>query len=397
MAGGTGRTVTIPHACSEQPVSLRGYWEAVIGGEQRGPLATVFTTGLRLASVAQWAGLHANLAVYRTRMRQRARLGCPVLVVGNLTLGGTGKSTTTVYLVKRLAESGIRAGVVLRGYGRKAGNAPLLVSDGSRVLAAPEEAGDEAVMLAQLLPETPVAVGLRREKAGRLLLREAGVDAVVLDDGFQYFRLHRDADIVLIDASRSIEADRLFPAGTLREPHDHLRRATQVWVTHAELVEHARVGRLQRWLGQHAPGVPIVVAEHRPTEMRALGDQAPPAPGARVIALSALGNPVSFESALVKLGYEVQPLRLADHHWYAERDWDVVRATAMASGAEHVVTTEKDATKLPRPVPEDLAVHVLGCALRIRSGQQVVDDIIGATRSWLGERNTPSAAASSGS
>ena len=378
-------------------MSLRGYWEAVISGERRGPLAATFATGLRLASVAQWAGLHANLAVYRTRIRERARLGCPVLVVGNLTLGGTGKSTTTVYLVRRLAERGIRAGVVLRGYGRKAGNAPLLVSDSSRILATPDEGGDEAVMLASLLRGTPVAVGLRREKVGRLLLSEAGVDVVVLDDGFQYFRLQRDADIVLVDASRSIEADRLFPAGTLREPHDHLRRATQVWVTHAELVDPARVSGLQKWVGRQAPNVPIVVAEHRPTEMRPLGDQAAPAPGARVIALSALGNPLSFESALVKLGYEVQPLRLADHHWYAERDWDIVRAAATAAGAEHVVTTEKDATKLPRPIPEDLALHVLGCELRITAGQQAVDDIIEATRSWLGERNTRSAALSSAS
>ena len=97
----------------------------------------------------------------------------------------------------------------------------------------------------------------------------------------------------------------------------------------------------------------------------------------------------------MKLGYEVQPLRLADHHWYAERDWDIVRAAATATGAEHVVTTEKDATKLPRPVPEDPPLHVLGCELRITAGQQVVDDIIEATGSWLGERSTPSAAASS--
>jgi tetraacyldisaccharide 4'-kinase len=166
-------------------VSVREYWEAVVRGDSRGAAASVFAVALRLASLLQWLALHANLAVYRVGLRQRQRLDCPVLVVGNLTLGGTGKTTTTAYLVRRLAERGVRAGVVLRGYGRKIGNVPLLVGDGERILASPEEGGDEAVMLASMLPGHPVAVGLRREQVSRLLRRETGVDVVVLDDGFQ--------------------------------------------------------------------------------------------------------------------------------------------------------------------------------------------------------------------
>ncbi len=370
-------------------MSIREYWEAVIHGERRGPAATAFGTMLRLVSLLQWLGLQANLAVYRVGLCQRHRLDCPVLVVGNLTLGGTGKSTTAAYLVRRLAERGVRAGVVLRGYGRKVGNVPLLVGDGKRTLASPEEAGDEAVMLASMLPGHPVAVGLRREQVSRLLRRQTGVGAVVLDDGFQYFRLHRDADIVLVDASRPIESDGLFPAGTLREPHHHLRRATQIWLTHAELVEPERIDSLRKWINSQAPDVPVVVAEHRPRGMRSLGSSPPPAPGAKVVALSALGNPLSFETALVRLGYEVRPFRLPDHHDYGEADWNAIRVAATSVEADHIITTEKDATKLPSPVPPDLAVHVLGCELAIREGHDSVDHIIEATSACASARNTP--------
>lgn len=378
-------------------MSVRDYWEAAIGGERRGLVPTAFAAGLRLASLFQWTALQANLAVYNLHIRERVRLACPVLVVGNLTLGGTGKSTTTAYLVQQLAAKGVRAGVILRGYGRKAGSVPLLVSDGERVLAGPNEAGDEAVMLASILHGHPVAVGLHREKVGRLLLQETGVDALVLDDGFQYFRLYRDADIVLVDASRPMEQDRLFPAGTLREPHDHLGRATHVWITHAELVEAERVSELREWIARHAPGVPVAVAEHRPTSMRSLGDQPLPAAGATVIALSALGNPLSFEASLARLGHDVRPLRLPDHHKYTAGDWDTIRAAAEAVEARHVITTEKDAIKLPRPIPTDLALHVLGCELGIREGQESVDRVIGATQAWPDGRSTLSGARSSAS
>ena len=330
-----------------------------------------------------WLALQANLAVYRWGLLRRVHLDRPVIAVGNLTLGGTGKTTATTYLVRRLADVGVAAGVILRGHGRRSGPSCLLVSDGSCLLASAQEAGDEAVLLASLLPGRPVAVGVRREKVARLLLDETRADALVLDDAFQYFRLAREADIVLVDASHRIEDDRLFPAGTLREPHHHLARATQVWITHAELATEERVAELRAWLEQTAPGLPIVVTEHRTAEMRALTDSASPTPGSRVIALSGLGNPQSFEFSLRRLGYEVQPLVFPDHHRYEPRDWDRARQAARDFGAEGVITTEKDAVKLPPP-PGDLpSVHALRCELAIRDGAAVVDSLIEAVRSCL--------------
>lgn len=363
-------------------MSLADRWLAIVRGESRGPGAAAARAGLRLLTAPLWLGLQANLGVYRVGLARHARLDRPVIVVGNLTLGGTGKTTATAYLVRRLAAAGRRAGVILRGHGRQTGSAPLLVSDGVRRLASPLEAGDEAILLTALLPGHPVAVGVRRERVARLLLETAPVDALVLDDGFQYFRLARDAEVVLIDASHRIESDRLFPAGTLREPHGHLRRATHFWITHAELVSEERIAELRVWLERTAPGRPVAVTAHRSGELRPLTEAPPPSAGAPVVALSGLGNPQSFEASLKGMGFEVRPLVFPDHHRYQPRDWDRVRHAAAESGIEHVVTTEKDAVKLPPP-PEDLrSVHVLRCDLEVREGAETLDALIEVVDAW---------------
>jgi tetraacyldisaccharide 4'-kinase len=360
------------------------YWEAVTAGRARGPLAAATRAGLRVISGGYWLALQSNIAVYRLGLCRQARAARPVVVIGNLTVGGTGKTTATIYLVNRLARAGIAAGVILRGHRRRAGGpAELLVSDGRELLASPLEAGDEAVLLATSLPGHPVAVGVRRERVARLLLDRTEADALVLDDGFQYFRLAREADVVLLDATQEIERDRLLPAGRLREPHHHLRRATQVWITHAELSSPERIAALRQWIGRQAPKRPVVVTEHRPTGLRPLGEGEPPAAGARVVALSGLGNPVSFEAALSRLGYEVTPARFADHHRYEPSDWERVEAIAAESGARHVVTTEKDAVKLPAPPGDRLAVSVLGCELAVVEGEATVDEIVEAVKRCL--------------
>jgi len=363
-------------------VPVAEYWKAVTDGERRGVVAAAVRGGLRLLSGPAWLGLAANLAVYRWGLRRPIRLDCPVVAVGNLTLGGTGKTTAVAYLVRRLALAGHVAGVVLRGYRRTPGRRPLLVSDGQGLLVPPAAAGDEASLLASLLPGHPVAVGVRRERVGRLLLSRTAAEALVLDDGFQYFRLARDADVVLVDASHRIEDDRLFPAGTLREPHSHLRRATQLWVTHAELVSEGRLRELRGSLARVAPELPIVVTEHCPGRLRALAEAPSPPAGCRVVALSGLGNPRSFEFSLQQLGYEVRPLVFPDHHCYGPHDWGRVRESMVACGAEHVVTTEKDAVKLPPPPDDVVSVHVLSCELAVIEGLDAVDDLIEAVGSW---------------
>jgi len=343
-----------------------------------------------LAAAAAPFGLFvaAKAAAYRLGVRQRRRLPVQVFVVGNLTLGGTGKTTATQHLVRRLAARGVRAAVICRGYGGRPSRGPLIVSDGTSVLSTVQECGDEALLLAHSLPGHPVGVARRRERAGEAVLTVAGgrpgspaspaVAAFVVDDGFQYLRLYRDADILLVDASRPFLADRLFPAGRLREPRRNAVRASQIWITHCELASEPAVAQLAEWARQTLGGRPPVLTAHAPAGARRLsgpgldGDLR----GERVLALSALGAPASFEACLAQAGCDVHPLRYPDHYRYAPPDWERVGAAQRACGATWVATTEKDAVKLTPPPPGVGPVAVLGCELRVVEGEQQVEQLL---------------------
>lgn len=354
-------------------------WDQIIGGEARGPGASLARLGLAAAAGLYAAGLAANHWVYDAGLRARTRPPVPVISLGNISLGGTGKTTSAAFLAGLLA-SRARVGIVLRGYRRRSGPEALVVSDGHRLLAGVEQAGDEALMLARRLPACAVAVGKRRERVIQALVEQAGVQVAILDDGFQYFRMARDLDIVLLDAMADDRALRLFPAGRLREPWSSLRRASQVWITHADLAPAERVadlvGRARELCGPDR----VVVTRHRPGALSLLSGQAPPTSlsGQRVVALSALGNPQSFERSVQELGAQVTPARFPDHHPYAPGDYDRVGRIARQAGAAFIVTTGKDAVKLP-PAPADLPpVVVLECELEILQGRQAVDDALDA-------------------
>lgn len=349
-------------------------WELLVSGKARGVGPSLARGSLWALSALYGAGLRGNLWIYEAGLKPRTRPELPVVSVGNLSLGGTGKTTTTAFLASRLAAR-CRPGIVLRGY-RRAGTDPVLVvSDGTGVRASVEEAGDEAVMLAQLLPGCALGVGKRRERVVEALA-QIGAQVALLDDGFQYFRMERALDIVLLDALADAAAWRLFPAGRLREPPSNLRRADQVWITHADLARPEELDYLRALAARYAPGKPVLLTRHRTGGLRPLDPQRPvpeSVSGLRVAALSALGNPEAFEASLTKLGAWVSPVRFADHHRYAPQDWGGIAASARAAAAELIVTTEKDAVKLPPPPPDCAPVAVLRCELEVLEGASHLD------------------------
>lgn len=345
---------------------LETWWEGVMA-RPAGPVRW----GLSALLPLSWLLLEADL-LRQSRERRRIRPALPVLSVGNLSLGGTGKSTTVLYLARRLQALGLRPAVVTRGYRGEGAGLPRLVSNGAALLAGPE-AGDEAHMLARLLPGVPVAVGKRRERALRLLADETPADLALLDDGFQYYRLPRLWDLVLIDASRATPADRLFPAGYLREPWSHLRRASQVWLTHVDLAPPVALDCLETWLRRLCP-VPPVRTCHRLTAVRSpSGETLSVASlrGARVVAVSGLGNPASFEASLRHAGAEVLPLRYPDHHPYGPADLLTIETKMRQNDATLAVTTEKDAVKL-EPLDRVGLVSVAECELVVLQGEEMV-------------------------
>lgn len=356
------------------PAPVQEWWKRVTTGRQPRRADSLARGALCGLALPYGLGLKLNRAVYAWGLKSQSQPALPVISVGNLSLGGTGKSTTVAYLARRLQQQGIVPAVVTRGYGRRSSGAAELVSAGHGLLQTPEQAGDEAAMLAQMLPGVPVAVGKRRERVIRLLHQQTAAQIVLLDDGFQYFRMRRALDIVLVDAGCTPRQERLFPAGCLREPWSHLRRADQLWLTHADQAPPDAREALEQFLRRQAPGLPLVLTRHRLTALR--GPQGerrspPELAGVRVLAVSGLGNPESFEQSLRQAGAEVIAHRYPDHHPYSGRDLQVIAEAKATKQAELAIITEKDAVKIsPLDYPD---LWVAECELDILQGEAQVE------------------------
>lgn len=348
-------------------------WDAIIAGARQDSAAGAARLALEAASGLYRAGLAANHWVYDSGLRPRTRAHMPVISIGNLTLGGTGKTTAAAYVARMVLRTTV-PGIVLRGYRRRAAEGPLIVSDAEAILVGTEQSGDEAQMLARMLPRCAVAVGKRREQVIQALWDRTPARVAILDDGLQYFRMARDLEIVLVDALADPRALRLFPAGRLREPLANLRRAHQVWLTHSDLVGEERLAELEACVREHCPDGVIARARHRTGALTSLDGR--PAPrslkGLRVVAFSGLGSPESFELAVAREGASVRAIRFDDHHAYCADDLELVAARASAAGADLIVTTAKDAVKLPGVPPGTIPTATLGCEMRLTVGAQSV-------------------------
>jgi len=271
----------------------------------------------------------------------------PVISVGNLVVGGTGKTPTVAHLVERLLSRGRRVGVVMGGYRaeRRSREGWTLVSDGCRLCTDLAFAGDEAFLFATTYPTVPVAVGRRKAFVAERLTQAVRVDGVVVDDGFQHRRLFRDVDVVLLDARDPFGNGRVLPAGRLREPPDALRYAHLIILSHAENAHD--LDALYKVVAQLAPGVPTIASRHVPARIR-VGVSSETygldvLRGCRVVAVSGIGSPEGFTEMLRELGAEVVEARVfPDHHRYTHHDLAVLSRLAARLT---LVTTAKDAVK----------------------------------------------------
>jgi len=295
-------------------------------------------------------GVRLRAAAYRRGLLKTIRLPAPVVSVGNLTFGGTGKTPTVLALARDLARRGRRPAVLTRGY-RRRGSKPLVLI-GPEAGATAEAAGDEPLEMARRLPGVPVIVDADRARGGREALR-LGADVLLLDDGFQHLTLARDLNLLLIDAGNPWGGGRLPPRGKLREPVAAVRRADAVLVTKlgesgktfdAVVADIRRLAPDMPVLGSRlAPGRWLTAAGPRPVNELA---------GRRVFAFAGIARPGGFVEVLRALGAEVVGTRwFDDHHRY--RASDLRRLAAEAEGLGAVpVTTSKDAVKLPADGPQ---------------------------------------------
>ena len=289
----------------------------------------------------------ARRRFYAARPERRRQLARPVISVGNLSVGGSGKTPVVELVSRMLHAAGRRPAVLTRGYGREnVTDGALVVSDGRSVRADLASAGDEPVMLARNLPGVVVIVSPDRYLAGRLAERRFGCDVHVLDDGFQHVQLARDIDLLLA-GDEEIDRPSTLPSGRLREPLDAARHADALlWTGTAR---DARAGAERMGLGvafdlRRSPGA---------LHAAPFGDARPPA-GARIVALAAIARPGPFVEGLRAAGFDVATaLTWPDHHRFTARDLERVRAAVTGCGARGVVTTEKDMMRLLplRPLP----------------------------------------------
>lgn len=304
------------------------------------------------------AGLEAYLAGEALGLRRRGRLPVPVISVGNLSVGGTGKTPMTQFLCRRLEAKRKRVAVLSRGHGGES-RAVRLVSDAQGcVFLNAGEAGDEPVLLAKTLPGVPILVGKDRRESGREALRRFALDALVLDDGFQFWQLARDLDVVLLDTRRPFDNGWALPRGLLREPKRHLARAGVIVATRSGGLLETERQALAEQVRRLAPDAPLYFADHRPVGLVPTSDLSGPVQplemlkGARVFAVSAIAHPQSFVETLKRAGARIVGRRdWGDHHNFSPEQAKDVLDEAARAGAEAVVMTEKDAVKWPASGP----------------------------------------------
>jgi tetraacyldisaccharide 4'-kinase len=336
-----------------------------------------FAPRLALAplSLAYGVVVRARAALYRRGALRSRTVGAPVVSVGNLTAGGTGKTPLVEWLARAVAAEGRRVCVLTRGYAREDARRRLVVSDGAGVLADARAAGDEPLLLAERLLPFGVAVvcDADRAAAARFAIESFGSEVFILDDGFQHVRLARDLNVATLDATDPWGGGRLLPAGLLREPVKQLARADCVVITRAELSED--LDGLRAEASRLSGGRPLFSARTRTTGFKPVAREARDEPVGRaslppaVAAFCGVGNPRAFFANLAREGFELRHARaFADHHAYTRQDVDAVERAARLKGAEVLITTAKDAVKL-REFRFELPCYEVGIEFEIDDGQ----------------------------
>lgn len=275
---------------------------------------------------------------YERRPGSRVRLPCPVISVGNLSVGGSGKTPIVAAIARLLRAAGHRPAILSRGYGRRSTSTVVIVSDGHGPAVPVEESGDEPQMLARDLVDVPIVIAAERARAGEVAIERFKPTVLILDDGYQHLQLQRTLDLLVMTAADLDEP--VLPAGRLREPLSAARSAHAVLVS-GSLQDAQRVAARVRVA--RAFGVATHVLPLQP-----MFSSSPPA-AARAIAVAGIARPERFFSALRRQGYEVVAERaFRDHHWFSAVDVQEIERRARESGVDWIVTTAKDAVRLER-------------------------------------------------
>ncbi len=376
---------------------IEQYFLDLLKERRHRPIDRVITGILFVASRVYRNIVQLRLWMYENRVLRNRAIGCLVVSIGNLTCGGTGKTPVVEIFAKTLSKKGRKVAILSRGYrskdkrtlldklrekfsSKKNEIPPRVVSDGKNLLLNSMEAGDEPYMLANNLRNVCVIVDKDRVKSGLHAIDEFHVDTLVLDDGFQYLRLKSHINILLVDSTSPFDNHHTLPRGLMREPIKNIRRADYVFLTKSD--GSPRLRHLKAFIRKHNRRAEIIECCHCPQYLQDVFNSGERYPldylkGRKVASLSAIANPASFNGFLLKHGAELVLKRhYADHHRYREQEVINFVNDAKAAGAELIMTTEKDAVRIPRLDRRDLPLLFLRIEIDILSGQENFDECI---------------------
>ena len=366
----------------------------VIFEERPGTRATLVRAFLYGCSKGYQVAIKTRRFLYDVRILRDSTLGVQVIAVGNLTWGGTGKTPVVEKFARELRDQGRNVAILSRGYRSKPPplhqrllnklflrtdtTPPRVVSDGKSLLLDSEMAGDEPYMLASNLKDVVVLVDKDRVKSGRYAIEKFGCDTLLLDDGFQYWKLQgRRQDIVLIDRQQPFGTERLIPRGNLREPPSHLARASVIFITKSD----GNTAELRKRIEQFNSTAGIIECVHHPLYLedvftgQRVGLEL--LKGRKVASLSGIEQPGSFEESLVRLGSElVYSKRFVDHHRFTQQEVLNAINRSKKRQAESIITTQKDAVRFPKIDRRDLPIYFMRVEIKILRGADDFQDCV---------------------
>jgi tetraacyldisaccharide 4'-kinase len=381
--------------------TIRAWFEAIetpfleiIFEQRRGKKAALARSILFGLSKIYQFGLMIHRFFIQARLVRDSTLGIQVIAIGNLTFGGTGKTPVVEKFARELQRQGRTVAILSRGYRsrpqplgemflnklllREDSTPPRVVSDGRNLLLDSDTAGDEPYMLASNLKDVVVLVDKNRVKSGRYAIEHYGCDTLLLDDGFQYWRLAgRRQDVVLVDCQQPFGNEHLFPRGTLREPPSHLARANVIFITKSD----GNTAVLRERISLYNSAAGIIECIHAPLYFEDVftGERKDLdfVRGLRLASLSGIAQPESFEQSLVKLCRElVYSKRFADHHRFSQQEILNAINRSKKRQADVIITTQKDAVRFPKLDRRDLPIYFMRVEIKILSGAEDFDDCV---------------------
>ena len=379
----------------EMLAELERWGSDVIFGRAKGFRAAMMRLAMTTLSGLFRGIVQTRLALFRTGWKHQRHLGTLVVSIGNITVGGTGKTPVTEFLARTLRDRGRKVAILSRGYkskkldrpqkweSRNGGmvdpeKMPRVVSTGRALLLDSRHAGDEPFMLARNLDGVSVVVDKDRVKGGRFAIRELEADTLLLDDGMQYLHLAHGIDIVLVDAGSPFGTGALLPRGTLREPPVNLRRASYIFLTKCDGTSNEALIKRIRKYNKTAE---IIETTHGPIYLENLFTRERKPlyflRGKWVAAISAIAVPEAFERSLEKLGARVEIRRhFSDHHRFLRKDVDQFMQRCVERDMDLMITTEKDAVRFPRPTELNVPIYFLRIEVEILKGKEIWEKLI---------------------